>query len=299
MTTPTPAGPPPRGAAAPARWTTGPPTGDPTVVVRAAGGVCWRRGPAGLEVVVVHRPRYDDWSIPKGKVEPGETDEAAAAREVEEECSVLGRLGPELPGTTYVDRSGRTKSVRYWAMTVAGGRAAADNEIDDVRWLPVADARALLSYDRDRPVLDALAAAVAPVAGLVVEGLDHIVLVVDDVERSLAFWVGTLGLGGVRVEAWRRGEVPFPSVRVTAGTIIDLVARRPGGPRPARPPAELDHLCLVLGPTGAGAADLDAMVATGILDVVEGPVGRFGARGEGRSVYVRDPDGITVELRTY
>ncbi len=134
-----------------------PPTGDPSVVVRAAGGVVWQHGGHGsIEVVLVHRPRYDDWSLPKGKVDPGETDEEAAVREVEEESRVVGRLGPELPGTTYVDRSGRTKAVRYWAMTVVAGAPGADNEVDDARWVPIAEARRRLSYDRDRPVLDAL-----------------------------------------------------------------------------------------------------------------------------------------------
>ncbi len=145
-----------------APWTEGPPTGDPSVVVRAAGGVVWRRdADGGIDVILVHRPRYDDWTLPKGKVDPGETDEEAALREVEEESTVVGRLGPELPGTTYIDRSGRTKTVRYWAMTPAAGSPAGANEVDDARWLPLAQARAALSYERDRPVLDSLAGAIA------------------------------------------------------------------------------------------------------------------------------------------
>jgi 8-oxo-dGTP pyrophosphatase MutT (NUDIX family)/catechol 2,3-dioxygenase-like lactoylglutathione lyase family enzyme len=271
------------------------PTGNPSVVVRAAGGVVWRRSPdGGLEVVLVHRPRYDDWSLPKGKLDPGESDETAALREVEEESRVVGRLGPELPGTTYVDRSGRTKAVRYWAMTVAGGRAAGDNEVDEAVWVPIAEARARLSYERDRPVLDGLAPVIGAVRDLTVRGLDHLVIVSDDIERSLAFWCGTLGLAGVRIDEWRNGSAPFPSVRADEATIIDLVARRPDAPPRAAHPSELDHVCLVVDRT-----DLGAVVDAGVLDVVEGPVSRFGARGVGTSIYVRDPDGLVVELRYY
>lgn len=125
--------------------------------VLAAGGVVWRRGDGGVEVILVHRPRYDDWSLPKGKLDPGETDEQAALREVREEASVGAVLGPELPGTTYVDRSGRTKRVRYWAMTVDGDEVPAGaNEVDEACWVPVGEARARLTYDRDTVVLDAL-----------------------------------------------------------------------------------------------------------------------------------------------
>ena len=125
--------------------------------VLAAGGVVWRRnGDGGLDVVLVHRPRYDDWSLPKGKLNPGETDEEAALREVEEEASVVGRLGPELPSTTYLDRSGKHKRVRYWAMTVDSGSPAANNEVDQAEWVPLAEAARRISYQRDVGVLDAL-----------------------------------------------------------------------------------------------------------------------------------------------
>lgn len=107
--------------------------------------------------MVVHRARYDDWSLPKGKVDPGESDEEAARREVAEEASVACRLGPELAGTSYLDRHGQEKMVRYWAMTVAGGAVSPDHEVDQAEWLPVAEARRRLTYDRDRPVLDSAA----------------------------------------------------------------------------------------------------------------------------------------------
>ncbi|MBM3660371.1 MAG: VOC family virulence protein [Actinobacteria bacterium] len=123
-----------------------------------------------------------------------------------------------------------------------------------------------------------------------VVGFDHLVLKVADVERSLAWYSGRLGLAGVRVDEWRRGEVLFPSVRVDATTILDLLAGAPTG-------TNVDHLCLVLEP----GADLDALAASGDFDVVgDGPVdGLFGAQGHARSLYVRDPDGTVVELRTY
>ena len=136
--------------------------------VRAAGGVVWRRaGDAerGLEIVLVHRPNYDDWSLPKGKAEPGETDEQTALREVEEEIGVVGRLGPELPTVRYRDRFGRPKVVRYWAMTPVSGQVGGYHEIDDARWFPIEVARGTLSYERDRDVVDALAGAVDPSNG--------------------------------------------------------------------------------------------------------------------------------------
>ena len=130
-----------------------------TTAVQAAGGVVWRRAPGGeVEVLLVHRPRYDDWTVPKGKLDPGEDHAAAALREVEEETGLRCVLGPELPSTSYVDRRGRPKQVRYWAMTPVDGRFTPGPEVDEVRWLPLAEARALLTYPRDRSVLDALGA---------------------------------------------------------------------------------------------------------------------------------------------
>ena len=116
---------------------------------------------------------------------------------------------------------------------------------------------------------------------------DHIVLNVSDVERSIAFYCGELGLEPVRVEEWRRGEVFFPSLRISPTALIDLLTV----PRTGE---NANHFCLVV-----ERADFDAIKASGRLDVVDGPDIRFGARGDGTSLYVRDPDGNTIELRHY
>jgi len=126
-------------------------------VVQAAGGVVWRRGPGGLEILLVHRPKYDDWSLPKGKLDPGESSEEAALREVEEETGIRCSLGDELSPVTYADRHGRPKVVRYWAMEPVGGQFAPNHEVDEVRWVTPAGAGALLSYARDRQVTESLA----------------------------------------------------------------------------------------------------------------------------------------------
>lgn len=132
-----------------------------TKVVEAAGGVVWRRSAeGGLEVLLVHRPRYDDWTVPKGKLETDEDHAGAALREVAEETGLRCALGPELTSTSYRDRRGRPKRVRYWAMVPVGGRFEPTREVDEVRWLPIDTARARLTYSRDLPVLDALEPAV-------------------------------------------------------------------------------------------------------------------------------------------
>lgn len=120
-----------------------------------------------------------------------------------------------------------------------------------------------------------------------VQALDHIVLDVADVERSLAWYRDVLGLPGERVDEWRAGRAPFPSVRIDASTIIDLFAADRTG-------ENLNHFCVVVEP-----CDLQAVADSGRFDVVDGPAPRWGARGDGTSLYVRDPDGNVVELRYY
>ncbi len=131
--------------------------------VRAGGGVVWKRGDDGHPVVIlVHRPKYDDWSLPKGKLQPGEEEADAAVREVEEETGLRCRLGPELPSSSYQDRFGRDKTVRYWAMTPIDDTSTfvPNAEVDEVRWLPPDTAAELLSYERDREILRSLPAEV-------------------------------------------------------------------------------------------------------------------------------------------
>jgi 8-oxo-dGTP diphosphatase len=125
--------------------------------VEAAGGVVVRDGEAGTEVCLVHRPRYNDWTFPKGKLDPGESFEVAALREVEEETGLRCTLESELPSTEYRDNKDRDKIVRYWQMEVDEDPGFVPNdEVDELRWLPMAEAAELLTYERDRGLLDGL-----------------------------------------------------------------------------------------------------------------------------------------------
>ena len=126
-------------------------------LVRAAGGLVRREGPGGVELVLVHRPAYDDWSFPKGKLNAGESELEAALREVEEEVGVRCEVGPEIGSISYTDGRGRPKTVRYWEMRVADGDVLAPaNEVDDARWVPLETAAAMLTYDHDRLLLERL-----------------------------------------------------------------------------------------------------------------------------------------------
>ena len=130
--------------------------GAPEELVRAAGGVVWRPADDGVEVLVVHRPKYDDWSLPKGKLHEGERGEDAALREVQEETGLRCVLGRELPTISYQDRQGRPKIVRYWEMRPEAGGFTPTEEVDEVRWMPPDEVVTFLSYDRDRGVVASL-----------------------------------------------------------------------------------------------------------------------------------------------
>lgn len=128
--------------------------------MQAAGGVVSRAGEGGAhEVLLVHRPKYRDWTLPKGKLEPGESHEQAALREVEEETGLVCELGRELGSTSYRDGKDRPKVVRYWAMRPLRGAFSPHREVDEIRWASVEQAKELLTHDHDRGVLDAFAAS--------------------------------------------------------------------------------------------------------------------------------------------
>jgi 8-oxo-dGTP pyrophosphatase MutT (NUDIX family) len=143
----------------------------PAPDVLAAGGVVWRAltvaDEAGatrpsIEIILVHRPRYDDWSFPKGKLDRAESWEAAARREVAEETGLVCQLGDELPSTVYVDAKGRTKQVRYWMMRVVAVEPWVPNaEVDQRRWVPIDEAGRLLTYAHDREMLAGLVEALS------------------------------------------------------------------------------------------------------------------------------------------
>jgi len=125
------------------------------LMVRAAGGVVVRREEGGRRLAaVVHRPRYDDWTLPKGKLLDGETEEQAAVREVEEEIGLRCALGRDLGSVSYRDSADRPKTVRYWVMEPLGGAFVPTDEVDELRWLPVEEVGAALSYPHDRALFE-------------------------------------------------------------------------------------------------------------------------------------------------
>ena len=120
-----------------------------------------------------------------------------------------------------------------------------------------------------------------------VVGPDHVVLVSPDPERLVGWYISELGLAAERLEQWRAGEVPFVSLRVSDTFLIDVLRGEPSG-------VNVDHLALVV-----DDVDLDELAASGRFDIEMGPADLFGARGTGRGVYFRDPDGNRIELRAY
>ncbi len=120
--------------------------------IEAAGGVIEQDG----MIAVVHRPRYDDWSLPKGKLDKNESSERAALREVQEETGLSCQLIEELEAVSYTDNRGRPKNVRYWRMKILGGEFKANDEVDELRWLTPIEAIELLSYAHDRELVEAI-----------------------------------------------------------------------------------------------------------------------------------------------
>jgi len=161
---------------------------EPSTLVQAAGGVLWRRGRSGPEVALIHRPRYDDWSLPKGKAKRGEHLLVTALREVEEETGFSPRLGPFLARFRYTPARRRVcKDVSYWSMaaTSAGGAFNANEEVDDLAWLPVETAAKWVSYPLDRKVLSTFATLPQKTSALVVVRGGHSVSGGDPVTRPL------------------------------------------------------------------------------------------------------------------
>ncbi|MFF5159052.1 NUDIX hydrolase [Streptomyces sp. NPDC000348] len=134
-----------------------------TLTVQAAGCVLWRRSPVtgGLELCLVHRPKYDDWSWPKGKLKRGEDPLAGALREVAEETGHTAVPSAELPSARYL-ANGRPKRVRYWAAEAVSGTFTPNDEVDRVLWLPPEAARVRLTEPRDADLVDALLATLRP-----------------------------------------------------------------------------------------------------------------------------------------
>lgn len=198
-----------------------------TTEVRAAGGVVRRRVDGRVLTVLVHRPRYDDWTFPKGKLHESESFEEAALREVFEETGLECRIDGELPPLHYSDQDGRPKVVRYWSMDVLDGSDLhPTDEVDEARWLTPAEARTMLSYDRDREVLDAVTAHDAP-AYLVrhAKAGDRATWMGDDLSRPLSKTGYRQAKGLVRVLSSRAiGRiVSSPAIRCveTVGPLAD------------------------------------------------------------------------------
>lgn len=191
------------------------------VEVRAAGGVVLRPAEHGVETLVVHRPGHQDWSLPKGKLDPGEDWHEAAVREVHEETGVTARLGVELAPTHYTDRRGRAKQVRWWTMPVVDVEPRTpDDEVDELAWVPVDRVGDLLTYDSDRALVRQALEALDHATVLVVRHADagdrgrgdH-----DDRRRPLS------GLGHQQAAAIAEQLAPWHVTRVVSSPLTRCV----------------------------------------------------------------------------
>lgn len=170
--------------------------GSQYVLARTAGAVVHRRGSKGVEFLLVHRPRYDDWSLPKGHLDDGETYEEAAVREVEEESGFTGSLGPQVGTVGYRTRL-KQKVVRYWLLGVDGGKFKPNKEADAIRWLSPRKARRLTSYTRDANLMAHAERIIANPKAAVL----HLVRHADAGQRSAwdqADWKRPLSRKGIR-----------------------------------------------------------------------------------------------------
>lgn len=128
---------------------------EPEDLVYAAGCVVWRINRSGrVKILLIHRPAYDDWSFPKGKRDEGETDLECARREVEEECGVVGEIGPELSPVHYVDKKGRDKVVRFWTMLYRSGEFVPNSEVDSIRWVKLNKVAGQLTRERESQLVE-------------------------------------------------------------------------------------------------------------------------------------------------
>ncbi|MFT7840008.1 NUDIX hydrolase [Saccharothrix sp. BKS2] len=162
-----------------------------TGVIRAAGAVLWREGAAA----VVHRPRYDDWSLPKGKLDPGETVPAAAVREVREETGFRAVLGRHLNRVSYQVSAG-PKTVDYFSARAGSGAFSPNDEVDELRWVPFAEAARLVSHDTDRAVLETFLSAPVDLA--------HVLLVRHAKAGKRDNWPGDDDLRPLSSAGWRQ-----------------------------------------------------------------------------------------------
>ncbi len=245
-------------------------------LVHAGGGVLWRQRAGRVEVALVHRPRWDDWSLPKGKAKPGEHPVVTALREVEEETGHRPRIGPFLARYRYTPPSrsrgrGPRKEVTYWSMAALDGAFAAGPEVDDLVWLPLDLARSTATHAIDRKVLDAFSALPARTTALVV------VRGATSVSRGLPLdrpldAAGTLAAGRLVPVLAGTGVgalVSAPSARCLQTLQPYAVRRR----LPLGMDGDLGEPAEPVGPLDDAAARLLAVVArgTGVAVCVNGP----------------------------